>query len=118
MDDIKKKNINSIFSDEDEEVYTVSLCYKGKKYQRQVGIKILPGAKSVLGGHITRNKKITGRWVWDTRRYDYPVYYQTSRRERTARGTRYIDTEINQELGKFARNIIAQKTAAAQKNAG
>ena len=64
--------LNKIFQENKETAMTVSVPWGKKNCRRIIGIKQI--AKSIWCGTVTRGRKITGRWVWDTRRFDNPVF--------------------------------------------
>ena len=64
--------LNKIFQENKEAAMTVSVPWGKKNCRRIIGIKQI--AKSIWCGTVTRGRKITGRWVWDTRRFDNPVF--------------------------------------------
>lgn len=64
--------LNKIFENNKETAMTVSIPWGKKNCQRIIGIKRI--AKSVWCGTVTKNKKVTGRWVWDMHRFDNPVF--------------------------------------------
>ena len=64
--------LNKIFEENKETPCDVSVPWGKKNCKRVIGIKQI--AKSIWCGTVTRGRKITGRWVWDTRRFDNPVF--------------------------------------------
>lgn len=64
--------LNKIFQENKETPCDVSVPWGKKNCKRVIGIKQI--AKSIWCGTVTRGRKITGRWVWDTRRFDNPVF--------------------------------------------
>lgn len=64
--------LNKIFESNKETAMPVSVVWGKKNCRRVIGIKQI--AKSVWCGTVTRSRRITGRWVWDTRRFDNPVF--------------------------------------------
>lgn len=49
----------------------------GRLLQRCTGIR--SPKEGVFEGHLTRNKKLMGRWVWDMNRFEQPVFYSALR---------------------------------------
>ena len=64
--------LNKISQENKEIAMPISVVWGKKNCRRIIGIKQI--AKSVWCGTVTRSRKITGRWVWDTRRFDNPVF--------------------------------------------
>ena len=67
------RQLNKVFEKKGEDAVTISFLYNGKLMQRVAGIKEI--GDGIFAGYVTANKKITGRWVWNTRQYDNPVFY-------------------------------------------
>lgn len=103
------KNVNSVFSQYHEELYTVKFHLGDKEFQRQIGIKMLE--RSIFAGHITRNKTVSARWVWDVRRYDNPVFYTITNgsKDKFAKTNTFVTTMMNEQIREFVKAAVDEK---------
>lgn len=98
--------LNKIFENNKETAMTVSIPWGKKNCQRIIGIKRI--AKSVWCGTVTKNKKVTGRWVWDMHRFDNPVFISSIVMV-NGKPKRYTKLPLCEKIKDLVRNEIGKQ---------
>ena len=101
--------LNKIFQENKETAMTVSVPWGKKSCKRVIGIKQI--AKSIWCGTVTRGRKITGRWVWDTRRFDNPVFISSIAKV-NGRPKRYTKLPLCERIKELVRAEIKKQKEA------
>lgn len=68
------KGINNQIIMDNEEAYTIVIeMENGKTAQRCAGIRKY--GRDAYCGYLTKNKKLMGRWLWNMKSYNQPVFF-------------------------------------------
>lgn len=101
--------LNKIFQENKETPCDVSVPWGKKSCKRVIGTKQI--AKSIWCGTVTRGRKITGHWVWDTRRFDNPVFISSIAKV-NGRPKRYTKLPLCERIKELVRAEIKKQKEA------